>query len=273
MRNRAASLPAWRFSYVRGIGSLKSIQASIFPCLSSAPQPRVTLDAQNIHINLRNPFDTSNYTELKLQDFISRKDVDADPNNATFKICQSIKAYSNAAIMISGLTGSYEKIETRDQDFSSSVGLSIIQPASKLALRIRKLFRFQPQPPSQSSQPESARPHSRKHHHSLLTNVTHTQSTPSQEFHPFPNLPTELRLKIWSYALSNPLSPASKNSSSMPWPPLLTTCHESRCEAIRHYEKILGPLNQFRDLGDKEVEVRTTGKRRGTVKAPRYIVR
>jgi hypothetical protein len=32
-------------------------------------------------------------------------------------------------------------------------------------------------------------------------------------------------------------------------------------------------LNQFRDLGDKEVEVRTTGKRRGTVKAPRYIVR
>jgi len=72
----------------------------------------------------------------------------------------------------------------------------------------------------------------------------------SDEFHLFPALPPELRLKIWGYALSVPRNvtvlclegrfergaPREVKFSSPDRPPaLLHVCRESRCEALRIY--------------------------------------
>jgi hypothetical protein len=76
----------------------------------------------------------------------------------------------------------------------------------------------------------------------------------TMEFHPFPLLPTELRLKIWSLALHTPRaitiacrkSPMHRRtpelprtieafSSTTPVAPLLHTCRESRNEAAPSY--------------------------------------
>jgi len=71
-------------------------------------------------------------------------------------------------------------------------------------------------------------------------------------FHPFPHLPFELRLKIYSYALSTPRNltitchrPPFKRGqpriaqsfkSNYPPPALLHVCHESRLEALNTYK-------------------------------------
>jgi hypothetical protein len=70
-------------------------------------------------------------------------------------------------------------------------------------------------------------------------------------FHPFPNLPFELRLKIWEHALSEPRTVtiscqremldrerrfAKAFTSTTPHPPLLHTNRESRIEALSLYQ-------------------------------------
>jgi hypothetical protein len=76
--------------------------------------------------------------------------------------------------------------------------------------------------------------------------------SPSSHFHLFPALPTEIRLKIWSFALSVPRHVEIKwqKRSNLPCtpqqyykafttttspPPLIHACHESRIEALDVY--------------------------------------
>ncbi|KAH6668993.1 hypothetical protein B0J14DRAFT_154579 [Halenospora varia] len=99
-------------------------------------------------------------------------------------------------------------------------------------------------------------------------------------FHPFPNLPTELRLKIYSLTLSlaPPLllplhlcksdldylrlkRPACQNyphffSRSLPAPPLLHVCHESREVALSRYS-VGFDVSRLLSMGREETDVDT----------------
>lgn len=79
-------------------------------------------------------------------------------------------------------------------------------------------------------------------------------TNPLTQFHPFPSLPYELRLKIYSLLLTSPrtlpitaqkgtITPTRRRylksyTTPTPIPPLLHTCHESRLEALTHYRAL-----------------------------------
>jgi hypothetical protein len=69
--------------------------------------------------------------------------------------------------------------------------------------------------------------------------------TPLTTFTIFPSLPAELRLKIWRESCSPRIitlnyNQASDSFASCPQPALLSTCHESREEALRIYTPFFG---------------------------------
>ncbi|KUJ07720.1 uncharacterized protein LY89DRAFT_742492 [Mollisia scopiformis] len=92
--------------------------------------------------------------------------------------------------------------------------------------------------------------------------LTSSPSSPLQTFHLFPLLPTELRLKIYTYALppptlhtiSLPTCPSTCPIPSCPrqhaprtlssLPVLLHISHESRTECLRHYTVLSSPLGK-----------------------------
>ncbi|KAJ8068141.1 hypothetical protein OCU04_003712 [Sclerotinia nivalis] len=79
-------------------------------------------------------------------------------------------------------------------------------------------------------------------------------TAPLTQFHPFPSLPYELRLKIYNTLLNEPRTVKinceksiiklsrrrylKSYTSSTPIPPLLHTSHESRAEALTHYQPL-----------------------------------
>jgi hypothetical protein len=166
----------------------------------------------------------------------------------------------------------------------------LVEPVKNVLRAIRSLFSCVP---NRVATPSFQRPQTlHTSHIKHIKHVSNPRSSTQQrvsalftsnknKFPLFTQLPPEIRLKIWAYALKIPLHAQHPDAGlyyddhrytliAVPqwkWPPLLAVCRESRLEAIHYYEGLLGPLSQFKDLGAgeplmKKIDKGSFGRRR-----------